>query len=198
MKLMNINEQKIVGPWTAGFALDFHTVSSELNGADEFGRPKFHTVRSEMGEALYKLKYGQDPTYVDGIVATAYQFASARCERPDVVPVPSTAQRKVAPVHLVGKKLAELLGVSFLPDAIQRTKQLPQLKDVSDFGERQQLLADAHTLNSPAQLRGKAILVFDDLFRSGATLGAVTNELLKHGGVHKVFALTLTRTRSTR
>lgn len=52
-------------------------------------------------------------------------------------------------------------------------------------------------MNSP-KVEGRKVLLFDDLFRSGATMNAVTDVLLKKGGAPKVFALTLTRTRSSR
>jgi len=42
---------------------------------------------------------------------------------------------------------------------------------------------------------GKAVLLFDDLFRSGATLNAVTRVLYEQGQCSDVYALALTRTR---
>jgi competence protein ComFC len=43
---------------------------------------------------------------------------------------------------------------------------------------------------------GKRILVFDDLFRSGATLNVIAEKLLKEGEAKAVFVLALTRTRN--
>jgi competence protein ComFC len=198
MKAFTINPQKIVGNWAQGFALDLHSSSSEFLGHDEYGHPMFSTVRTEVGEALYELKYSQDPAEVARLAATAAAFVKAwKCGADLIVPVPASRRRKVAPVLLVGQKLAEVLGMEFARDAVRRTKQIPELKNVVDFGERQKLLAGAHSVDA-AKLKGRKVLLFDDLFRSGATMNAVTDVLLKKGGASKVFALTLTRTRSSR
>ena len=57
-----------------GYALDLHTTSSTFLGYDGYGHPQFETVRSELGELLYKLKYRADPSAVDSIAETAAGF----------------------------------------------------------------------------------------------------------------------------
>jgi competence protein ComFC len=47
-------------------------------------------------------------------------------------------------------------------------------------------------------IREKRVLLFDDLFRSGATLNSVSALLTERAGATAVYALTLTRTRSAR
>ncbi len=46
------------------------------------------------------------------------------------------------------------------------------------------------------RIRGRRVLLFDDLFRSGATMNAITGVLYDQGQAQDVHALTLTRTRS--
>jgi len=77
-----------------------------------------------------------------------------------------------------------------------KVKQTPQLKNVFDFKERVVALADAFTVEK-AKIRGKRVLLFDDLFRSGATMNTITECLTTDGGAQVVYALTLTRTRSS-
>ena len=45
---------------------------------------------------------------------------------------------------------------------------------------------------------GQRILLFDDLFRSGATMSAISNVLYQQGGAKEIYALTVTRTRLNR
>lgn len=64
-----------------------------------------------------------------------------------------------------------------------------------DYDERTRLLAGAHTVDK-AQVQGRKVLLFDDLYRSGATMNAITAALYDDGAAADVFALTITRTRS--
>jgi competence protein ComFC len=71
------------------------------------------------------------------------------------------------------------------------------LKNVFDFDERSRLLDGAFEIDHSVA-NGKTVLLFDDLYRSGATLNAVTGLLYDQGGAQDVVALALTRTRSLR
>jgi competence protein ComFC len=78
-----------------------------------------------------------------------------------------------------------------------KTRETPQLKNVFDFDERLRLLDGAFEVDRP-NVEDKTILLFDDLFRSGATLNAITSVLYDQGGASDILALTLTRTRNLR
>ena len=76
-----------------------------------------------------------------------------------------------------------------------KTRDLPELKNVYEYNARIQLLEGAHTVDR-TQVQGRKILLFDDLYRSGATMNAITAALYDEGEAANVFALTITRTRS--
>jgi predicted amidophosphoribosyltransferase len=78
---------------------------------------------------------------------------------------------------------------------VKRTKELPQLKNVYDLDERLKLLEGAHSVDK-ASGQGRKVLLFDDLYRSGATMNAITTLLYDEGEARDVVALTITRTRS--
>lgn len=63
-----------------------------------------------------------------------------------------------------------------------------------DYNERIKLLENAYEVRDPS-LREKAVLLLDDLYRSGATLNAVTQVLYEQAQCSDVYALALTRTR---
>jgi predicted amidophosphoribosyltransferase len=65
----------------------------------------------------------------------------------------------------------------------------------SSSTERWHLLDGLHEVD-PARVEGRRVLLFDDLFRSGATLNAVTAALYDQGHAAVVCALVLTRSRS--
>ena len=74
-------------------------------------------------------------------------------------------------------------------------KQTAQLKDLVEYDKRMAALEGAFAVD-PGRTEGKEILLFDDLYRSGATVSAITNLLKKDGKAKTVRLLTLTRTRS--
>src|SRR5579863_3604117 len=195
---VEIHPRKIRGKWAEGYALDLHTTSSTFLGYDGYGHPQFETVRSELGELLYKLKYRADPSAVDSIAEAAAEFLTEkwRVNVDLIVPVPpSDTSRKRQPVLEVATAISDRTGIGLCLDGLVKVKQTPQLKDVFDFKERVAALEGAFTVEK-AKIQGKSVLLFDDLFRSGATMNSIT-ECLITGGAEVVYALTLTRTRSS-
>jgi competence protein ComFC len=189
--------RQILGKWREGFALDVHTLSSTPIGYDEFGHMQFDTTRSEVGELLYKLKNKADTSTVDEIVATAVTFLKTWNPPIDmIVPVPASTLRTVQPVKLLAKGISDQLHIP-LVECVKKTRDMPQLKNIFDLDERLKALQGVHTVEA-ADTQGRKILLFDDLYRSGATMDAITTALYEQGKAAQVFAFTITRTRSLR
>lgn len=187
---------KIPGRWRDGYALDYHTVSSTYIGDDEFGHAQFDTKRSEVGDLLYRLKYRTDGTAVAQLVETIASFILGWKPGADIlVPVPPSRPRASQPVLVLAESVSERLGLAYTPACVKRTRDVPELKNVYDFGERTSLLDGVHAVER-TQVEGRRVLLFDDLYRSGATMNAITAALYDDGGAKDVFALTITRTRS--
>lgn len=195
--MAGFSKRRILGKWREGFALDLHTLSSTLIGYDEFGRPLFDTRRSEMGELLYCLKYQSDPNCVPEIVSAVERLMAVWNPAVDIlVPVPPSTPRTFQPVLVVARSISQRLKIP-LADCVSRRRSVPQLKNVYDLDQRARLLDKLHGVERSAT-RGMSVLLFDDLYRSGATMNAVTTELYETGEASSVFALTITRTRSQR
>lgn len=111
-----------------------------------------------------------------------------------LVPVPPSTQRVVQPVILPANAISQRLGVP-VAECVKRTRNVPQLKNVFDLDERLRLLDGLREVDGLAT-QGRSVLLFDDLYRSGATMNAITTELYETGKAKDVFALTITRTRS--
>ena len=193
--MANYQERLIQGAWKQGYALDLHTLNSTFLGYDEYGHARFDSTRSEVGELLYRLKYGQDASAADEIAQTARHLLGRwKLEVDMVVPVPPTSQRALQPVPVLARKIAQLMGVNYA-ECVTRVKDIAQLKKVTDLDQRAELLDGAHGVDA-ALTAGKSVLLFDDLFRSGATMNAITAALYEEGKAAAVYALTVTRTRS--
>jgi hypothetical protein len=57
---------KLQGPWRAGWALDLHVLSSVLRGDGTYD-----TVRSELGQKLFELKYRNAREHVEPLAEAA-------------------------------------------------------------------------------------------------------------------------------
>jgi len=195
--LVAIHPVRISGRWRDGFALDHHILSSTYLGDNEYGHPVFDTKRTEIGELTYRLKYKGDNSVVAEIADTAAGFV--RSWNPGVstiVPVPaSKLTRPQQPVYVLAEAIGERLATPVREGCVTRTKNLPQLKDVREFAERLRLLQDVHAVNQSV-IKDQRVLLFDDVFQSGATLNAVTEALYTEGRASDVFALTITITQS--
>jgi competence protein ComFC len=193
------NPRTLRGPWTSGFALDWHTLSSTFIGNNQFGHPMFDTKRPPVGELLYQLKYGRTQTaaekltIADQLAETAASFLKNtwRIAIDAIVPVPPSNARTIQPVMVVADALAARLGVRVCTGCLSKVKQTPQLKDITDYDKRKEVLTDA--FNVAIELTtGKNLLLFDDLHGSGATVGHIVEVLRNSGGAKAVYLLTLT------
>jgi predicted amidophosphoribosyltransferase len=193
--LSQFQPRQILGNWKQGFAIDLHTLSSIPVGHNEYGHMQFDTTRSEVGELLFKLKNRADTSTVPQLIADAVTFLKRWNPAIDmIVPVPPSGARAVQPVILLPKGISAQLAVP-LVHAVTKTRDTPQLKNIFDLDARLTALEDVHAAD-PVLTQGKRILLFDDLFRSGATMNSITTALYDQGKAAEVFALTITRTRS--
>lgn len=195
--MTSTNPQKIIGNWKSGISLDVHTLSSVHVGVNESGHDVFDTKRSDLGELLYRLKYNGDQGAATEIIKTAAAYLKPHRDKFDmIVPVPPSTVRKVQPVMTLAVGIGAAVGLPVV-DCITATRSMSELKSVSDPKKRKALLDGLHTVD-PATTRGRNILLFDDLFRSGATMNAITDVLLRQGKAASVGAYTITRTRSNK
>jgi len=144
-------------------------------------------------------KYNNDKSVSDDIVSATSRFINSRNWRIDlIIPVPPSRKRRgVQPVLSLAKGIGKVLAIDICADAVVKVKDTPELKDVFDFEKRLAILKDAFEIRNPA-IAGRRVMLFDDLYRSGATLNAVSGLLRREGKVKNVYALTLTMTRSIR
>ena len=154
--------------------------------------------RSALGDLLYRLKYRGDRTALLQIVETVAAFPDTwKPQVGAIVPVPpSNTTRKNQPVLELAKALSEQTGIELCTSCVSKVKSTAQLKDVFDFQKRAQLLADAFSVDKE-KTKGRRLLLFDDLYRSGATASAIARLLIGQGDASAVYLLTLTRTRRT-
>jgi predicted amidophosphoribosyltransferase len=90
--------------------------------------------------------------------------------------------------------VGQRLGIPVAADAVQKLKAFSELKNVYDAEERRKLLDGAFEV-MPKHVSGERVLLFDDLYRSGATMNAIAERIAAAGAL-QVFAFAFTQTRS--
>src|SRR5215471_10811832 len=132
--MVEIHPKEIKGSWDQGYVLDVHTISSTMIGYNEFGHPEFDTVRSQLGELVYRLKYKGDKAVIPPVVETIARFVNGWGIHPDVIiPMPpSKLQRSFQPVVEIAGQLGQSMKIALNTTSLKKTKTTPQMKDVGD------------------------------------------------------------------
>jgi predicted amidophosphoribosyltransferase len=173
----------LTGPWLAGWALDFN---SRFSGADY--------SRSEVGELVYLYKYRGERHLARELAARWMDLIAAHSEwpRPDaVIPIPPSIRREFDPVTLLAQALAERLSAPALIEVLVKTRATSPQKDMTSLAQKQANVAGAFALKG--DVRGKRLILVDDLYDSGATLEEAAR-VLARGGAHSLIVLALTKT----
>ncbi|WP_424985782.1 double zinc ribbon domain-containing protein [Microbulbifer sp. S227A] len=118
---------------------------------------------------------------------------------PDMIAVPvplhwsRLLKRRYNQSALLAQSVARTLGIEHCPDLLQRVKRTPMLEGKTP-DQRFGTLADAIRIhpNRAARLRGRAVLLIDDVMTTGATLGACSR-VCAANGAKDVRVLTLAR-----
>ena len=184
--LSRSHPRELRGPWAAGWALDFH---SHFSGAD--------WSRSQVGDLAYRYKYGGQQSLVETL---ADQLAGLIAEHSElawvdaIVPVPPSSLCTFDPVSALCDALARRLNRP-VRRALVKTRVTAPQKEMRTLAQKRANVAGAFAVAADLapDMRGKRLLVLDDLYDSGATLEQVTRTL-QRAGVPTVMVLTLTRT----
>ena len=130
-----------------------------------------------------------------GILAS--KLASLDVQDPLLVPIPLFWKRRWSrrynQASLLVQGISAKTSIDMQLDALRRVRATPILKDLSDV-ERFTALSGAIEVMDQAipSVRGRSIVLVDDVFTSGATFSSATNALLSVGA-KEVFVLALAR-----
>lgn len=199
---VRLNSERIC-PICSNFSLGglVHPGCRRVFGLD--GLTSVFAYKGLIKKAIQKLKYSFLTDLSEDLIEAFLSFVgedkvfSRLCLQKNVflVPIPLHSSKKrwrgFNQTELLGKIIAENLNISFLPNLLIRKKKTqPQIKLKKKA--RHQNLKNAFATHSPVLNIQPQIILFDDVWTSGATLREAA-KTLKRSGFSKVWALTLAR-----
>ena len=140
---------------------------------------------------IHDFKFNDKTIYAKGLGELAFKFANSLIAESDIIiPVPihpkRLRKRKYNHAALLAKKIAKLAKIKVDVDAIIKNSQTHSQVGLSR-AERVKNLRDSFQISSSANVKGKNVLLIDDVMTTGAT----ANECAK-----RVFVVTAARTYS--
>lgn len=174
--------QKLSGPWECGWSLGFH---SSFSGAE--------WQRTGVGSLAYRLKYQRDRSVLEPLVREALNLLEEHPElsRFDaVVPVPPSVRRDFDHVAAFAEALGKALVIPVLKAVTKERATEPQ-KEFRTLAQKRRNVAGA--FRADRTVAARRVLLIDDLFDSGATLGEIA-QTMRRAGARAVLVLTMTRT----
>ncbi|MCL2679085.1 MAG: ComF family protein [Dehalococcoidia bacterium] len=147
-------------------------------------------------EAIHKLKYQNIRVLSDPLASIMAQYIERHPVPVDVlVPVPMhrrrLKERGYNQSDLLASHLGLRLGLPMIANTLQRARHTTPLARTTSVLERQHLVTGAFVCKNE-NLRGKRVLLIDDVSTSGATLNACATAL-KTAGAIEVRGLTVAR-----
>ncbi|WP_416760632.1 ComF family protein [Roseateles sp. So40a] len=191
---MKVSLRQIDGPWTTGFVLDKHMLRSVYLGDDADGHPQFENTRTEVGEAVFRLKYREDKLQAEPLARALRTHIVPRLGPLGfIVPMPASRLRAVQPVSLVARELALQLRVPVFERLLLKTPLTRALKDLPSREEKMLALAGSFSLHDEIRNQGlwNALLI-DDLYDSGATMETASLLLRKYRKINHLYVAALT------
>lgn len=193
---MDVNIERIVGNWRQGYSLDKHVLRSTPIGENQQGYMQFDTVRSAIGESLFRLKYRSDYAQVPIIAQQLTEsFGRAFSKMNVVIPMPPSRVRSRQPVSEIASTFAHLNNLPFSNNLLVKSQATKPMKDLGSSAEKVAALVEAFTVNDVLDSRGNDVLIIDDLFDTGSSLEAATTVLKQYNKIRNVYVLAVTRRR---
>ena len=166
-------------------------------------KPSFDLARSALRyddgsrPMILSFKHGDRTDYADFLAQLLTQVCPPlKPSGAIVIPVPlhkrRLRRRRYNQAMLIGQSFAGKKSLDYIPDMIIRIKHTPPQQ--GNYGHRKRNLAGAFEFRDSYRdrVRGRTVILVDDVYTTGATAGACAR-ILKAAGAGRVEVLTLAR-----
>ena len=188
------NPVKLYGLWDDGYALDYHTISSEYIGEDPFGNKRFNTTYTEVGELLYRMKYNGREDTSSNILTLCIPFLDCWLNDKQIdciLPVPPTEKRNVQPTFLIAEAIANHYNIPYTNEVLSKNSDVSS----KNLPKEHKNLAGTIDMLKPAVKKCNLLLI-DDLYSTGTTLTECVQRLKEDPLIDKIYVFTISKTRT--
>jgi len=183
----DLNITSLKGIFDFGFTSDQHSHPIDSNHK-----------RTEIGEMVYEFKYQFEKELcfpLANMVSEIVQSNAILHSAEFILTVPpSFTSRPFDPISVLAEEIAKKIYISYQKEILERTKITRLQKHLFIQKDKIENVKGAFKVKNPELVKGKKILLIDDIYDSGATLNEISR-ILKMAGASKVFVLTLTQTK---
>ena len=181
------------------FSVSEETICAEcLVSQPLFTKARSVVIYDDMARKLVLAFKNGDKLYIAPLLTKLMaQVASEFIEEVDVVmPIPlhrwRLLKRKYNQSAILARKLARHFHKTYNPDVLKRVRSTPNQGHLS-ARERKKNVANAFRVRKGETVKGKTVLLVDDVLTTGATTNECSRMLLK-AGVKQVYVLTFAST----
>lgn len=122
------NPLKLNGIWNEGYALDYHTVSSEYLGEDPFGNKIFDNTYTEVGNLLHRMKYNGKENHSFDILNLCIPFLDEWLKNKQIdciLPIPPSKERIAQPTIMIAEAIAKHYNIPCVNDVLHKNSKAP-------------------------------------------------------------------------
>lgn len=113
-----------------------------------------------------------------------------------LVPIPlhpaRFRERGFNQAEVLGRFVSERLHIPMKTGVIYRVKKTPAQVEMKTREDRMRNMSDVFAVADTFPIRGARVVLFDDVFTTGATMRSAANTLKRHGAIY-VWAVTMAR-----
>ncbi len=191
---MEVNIKDILGNWDRGVVLDKHSQFSVVTGKNQWGHNIYDTTRTEVGEALYQLKYKSDWNQVKPLAQCLYDQVYPMFDKVGfILPMAASNVRVRQPVTEVAQALAKLANIPCFDGLLLKAAGGVSLKNLDTKEEKVAAIGDSFSVNPIITNEGCwNVLVIDDLYHTGASMEAACAALRGYNKIDKIYVAALT------
>ena len=147
-------------------------------------------------DAILKFKYADKMGFANAFIPFMVQAGAPLLEKSDlIVAVPMHWKRKLSRKYNQAEILAKILSdktkIPYHTNILFRSKYTPKQENKS-FKERNANVKNAFKIKNKKKIKGKRILLVDDVFTTGATVSNCA-KTLKKAGAKAVYVLTIAK-----